>query len=150
MIPKLFCRSGSGSLGFKPDRHVTHGGRLPLPSSANPLAKAGCQVAQFAERTRRMSATASLFLPTHSNGRAVRGSVADGLGAMPALRRTEIAGELAALNGRLVDLLLTNAPRAELEAVQAQVQRLLDQLEEASEPPVGPGDASQPPDPGFA
>ena len=92
----------------------------------------------------------SLVLPTHSNGRAVRGSVADGLGAMPALRRTEIAGELAALNGRLVDLLLTSAPMAELMAVQAQVRSLLDQLEEASEPPGAPGDSSQRSDLGFA
>src|SRR4051812_25575610 len=55
---------------------------------------------------------------------------------MPALRRTEIAGELAALNGTLVDLLLTNVPMAELMAVQDQVRMLLDQLEEASEPPA--------------
>ena len=48
---------------------------------------------------------------------------------MPALRRTALAGELAALNGRLVDLLLTNAPMAELKAVQDQVRALLDQLE---------------------
>ena len=42
---------------------------------------------------------------------------------MPALRRT-LAGELAALNGRLVDLLLKNAPEAELKAVQNEVRRL--------------------------
>jgi len=65
---------------------------------------------------------------------------------MPALRRTEIAGELAALNGTLVDLLLTNAPMAELKAVQDQVRTLLDQLEEASEHPGEPGDSRQRPD----
>ncbi len=66
---------------------------------------------------------------------------------MPALRRTEIAGELAALNGRLVDLLLTNAPRAELKAVQAQVRTLLDRLEkEAAEELGQPGDSRQRPD----
>ena len=42
--------------------------------------------------------------------------------AMPALRRTALAGELAALNGRLVDLLLKNAPAAELKAVQDEVR----------------------------
>jgi hypothetical protein len=47
---------------------------------------------------------------------------------MPALRRT-LAGELAALNGRLVDLLLKNAPAAELKAVQDEVRRRLDELE---------------------
>jgi len=50
--------------------------------------------------------------------------------AMPALRRTALAGELAALNGRLVDLLLKNAPAAELKAVQDEVRQLLDELEE--------------------
>ncbi len=66
---------------------------------------------------------------------------------MPALRRTEIAGELAALNGRLVDLLLTNAPRAELMAVQDQVRTLLDQLEKAAAEELGqPGDSRQRPD----
>jgi len=80
----------------------------------------------------------------HSNGRPVRGSVADGLGAMPALR-TALAGELAALNGTLVDLLLSHASVAELKAVQAQVQTLLDQLEEASEHPGQPGDSRQRP-----
>jgi len=51
---------------------------------------------------------------------------------MPALRRTALAGELAALNGRLVDLLLKNAPVAELKAVQDQVRALLDELETKS------------------
>jgi hypothetical protein len=51
---------------------------------------------------------------------------------MPALRRTALAGELAALNGRLVDLLLKNAPVAELKAVQDQVRALLDELETES------------------
>ena len=49
---------------------------------------------------------------------------------MPALRRTALTGELAALNGRLVDLLLKNAPAAELKAVQDEVRQLLDELEE--------------------
>jgi len=53
---------------------------------------------------------------------------------MPALRRT-LAGELAALNGRLVDLLLGNAPAAELKAVQDEVRRLLDELETEADPP---------------
>ncbi len=95
----------------------------------------------------RMSASARPLSADHSNGRAVRGSAADGIGAMPALRRTEIAGELAALNGRLVDLLLTNAPRAELMAVQDQVRTLLDRLEkEAAEELGQPGDSRQRPD----
>jgi len=49
---------------------------------------------------------------------------------MPALRRTALTGDLAALNGQLVDLLLKNAPAAELKAVQDEVRQLLDELEE--------------------
>jgi hypothetical protein len=74
--------------------------------------------------------------------------VADGLRAMPALRRTALAGELAALNGTLVALLLTNASMAELMAVQDQVRTLLDQLEkeEAAEELGQPSDSRQRPD----
>jgi hypothetical protein len=67
---------------------------------------------------------------------------------MPALRRTALAGELAALNGTLVDLLLRNASMAELKAVQAQVRTLLDELEkeEAAAELGQPGDPRQRPD----
>jgi hypothetical protein len=67
---------------------------------------------------------------------------------MPALRRTALAGELAALNGTLVALLLTNASMAELMAVQDQVRTLLDQLEkeEAAEELGQPSDSRQRPD----
>jgi hypothetical protein len=75
--------------------------------------------------------------PTLGWGLSRSPSSSDECCGMRALRRTALAGELAALNGRLVDLLLGNASAAELKALQDEVRVLLDELEaEAAEESV--------------